>query len=70
VIRKIGNALIPTNVLYDHAEFGGNRTTHVGVRGQRLIFFTLSRFYRLTVSVTYSWVNLTRDKVGILYRLI
>ena len=27
-------------VLYHQAQFGGNRTTHVGVRGQSLMFFT------------------------------
>ena len=32
-----------TNHLYHHAKFGGNRATHVGVRGWDVMFFT---FYR------------------------
>ena len=34
-----------TDHLYHHAKFGGNRATHVGVRGPSVMFFTLSRFF-------------------------
>ena len=27
-----------TDHLYNHAKFGGNRTTHVGVRGRSVMF--------------------------------
>jgi len=29
--------------LYRHAKFGGNRTTHVGVRVQSMMFFTVNK---------------------------
>jgi len=34
-----------TDHLYYHAKFGGNRTTHVGVREQGMMFFTLKKIF-------------------------
>ena len=45
--------MAPQNLLYYRAKFGRNRTTHVGVRGQSVMFslFCLSRCRQSTASV-------------------
>ena len=40
-LKKIARWNDDTNHLYHHAKFGGNRSTHLGVRGQSVMFFTL-----------------------------
>jgi len=57
-----------TDHLYHRAKFGGNRTTHVGVRGWSVMFFSLcflkERCRPSTASVR-CWVTSTRHSVGI-----
>jgi len=38
--KKLGCCNDGSEVLYRHAKLGGNRTTHVGVRVQSVMFFT------------------------------
>jgi len=40
-LKKIARWNDDTNHLYHHAKFGGNRSTHLGVRVQSVMFFTL-----------------------------
>jgi len=54
-----------TTHLYHHAKFGGNRTTHLGVRVQSVMFFT---FFVNNTQITVagdSRITSTRDCVGI-----
>jgi len=53
-----------TDQLYHHAKFGGNRATHVGVRGRNVMFIYLFLFF------VYNAPDVTDDLVALLQQEI
>jgi len=53
-----------TDNLYHHAKFGGNRTTHVGVRVQSVMFFTFFVYNAPQITIADDFVALLRHEIA------